>query len=91
MNKKSLKSKEFTPIGLSPISIKTDSATRLTATVLLRGKIAEEFEAMVRDNNLNRSQLLTQMVYHCLNRSEELEDLYRVYVTTHRKPQPYAT
>lgn len=45
------------------------STTTITATVTLRGRVADMYEEMVRENNLNRSKLLKQMVYHCLGYS----------------------
>lgn len=49
----------------------------LNAGVTLRGEAAEIFEKMIADNNLNRSALLRQMVYHCLGLESELDAIKR--------------
>ena len=70
-------SKGFTPMRLTAAPEKEANPAKLTATVNLKGSAAEEFQAMAEEYGLNRAQLLTQMVYHCLNRTEDLKDFYR--------------
>lgn len=68
---------KFTPMRLQAAPEPERNPTKLTATVNLKGSAAEEFEEMAQKFGLNRAQLLTQMVYHCLNRTEDLKDFYR--------------
>lgn len=70
-------SKVFSPMRLQEAPAGDPNKTRVTITTTLKGKAGEEFEEMCSKNGLNRSQLLTQMVYHCLNRTEDLKDFYR--------------
>lgn len=70
------------PVGFVPLIVPTapetkEGSAKTTATVNLKGVAAEEFLALSEQYGLNRSQLLLQMVYHCLNRTEDLKDLYR--------------
>lgn len=67
----------FTPITLQAAPAQDHSPARVTVTATLKGVAAEEFEELCSKHGLNRSQLLTQMVYHCLNRTEDLKDFYR--------------
>jgi hypothetical protein len=69
---------KFKPMKLVPASREeASSPTKLTVTALLKGAIADEFEQLRTDYGLNRSQLLVQMVYHCLGKTAELKDFYR--------------
>lgn len=70
-------SKGFTPMRLQSAPEKDNNPTKLTATTTLKGEAAEEFEKLASEFGLNRSQLLTQMVYHCLGKTEQLKDFYR--------------
>lgn len=72
----SKKEDKFEPVPL-PVFVKSESGygPYVTATVNLKGDIGAEFEKMATDNNLNRSQLLRQMIYFCLGRKDELKDL----------------
>ena len=70
-------SKHFNPIEIPSVTAGLSDPRKITVTTSIRGKAADEFEAMCENYGLNRSQLLTQMVYHCLGRSEELKDFYR--------------
>ena len=68
----------FKPMQLIALqSIKEGPVSRVTVTTTIKGSAADDFEKMCRDSGLNRSQLLTQMVYHCLNRTDELKDFYK--------------
>lgn len=69
--------KTFSPFTLPSVSQGTYNDAKLTCTTTIRGNAAREFEKICNESGLNRSQLLTQMVYHCLNRSEELKEFYR--------------
>lgn len=68
---------EFVPMRLIPTSeLGPSSTTKITATCTIKGDAADEFEAIMEKYQLNRSQLVLQMVYHCLGKSKELKDLY---------------
>lgn len=69
---------KFMPIRLRPAPEEdSQSTTKITVSSTLKGSAADEFEAICRDYNLNRSQLVVQMVYHCLGKTNELRDFYR--------------
>lgn len=68
---------KFTPMTLVEAPVGDTNKSRVTVTTTLKGAAAEEFEEMCEKFGLNRSQLLTQMVYHCLNRTADLKDFYR--------------
>lgn len=69
---------EFVPIRLqaAPI-VEAGSNSKLTVSATLKGLTADEFEKMRQESGLNRSQLVVQMIYHCLGKTEELKDFYR--------------
>lgn len=68
----------FVPMRLEPVTPSPDkSYTKITATTTIKGVAADEFEALCASYGLNRSQLVLQMVYHCLNRTKDLEDFYK--------------
>lgn len=68
---------KFVPFELPKVSPGSSDVNKLTATTTLRGAAADDFEDLCEKSGLNRSQLLTQMVYHCLGRSSELKEFYR--------------
>lgn len=71
-------SEGFKPMRLIPAPAEgSQSSTKITATCTLKGEVADEFEKLADEYGLNRSQLIVQMVYHCLGRSSELKDFYR--------------
>jgi len=67
----------FEPMSLVVMTPEIGSSSRLTVTSTLKGLAAEEFQAMCEKAGINRSQLVTQMVYHCLNRTADLKDFYK--------------
>ena len=72
---------EFKPISIPFHTIKTGSQAsseyNITITTTLKGDVAKQFEQMVEENNLNKSFLLKQMVYHCLGRIDLIEALQK--------------
>jgi hypothetical protein len=68
---------KFAPFELPKVSPHVRDDNKLTCTTTIRGKAAIDFEDLCEKSGLNRSQLLTQMVYHCLGRSNELKEFYR--------------
>lgn len=70
--------KSFTPIAI-PYEGRPSRSSEysLSISTTLWGDVAKEFEKMVKDNNLNRSLLLRQMVWFCLGHTEELENMKR--------------
>lgn len=80
MNSKKLKesSAPFKPLKL--VAVQTDNSNagrRLTITCTLKGDAAVEFERLVEETGLNKSQLSLQMVYHALGKTDDLKDFYR--------------
>lgn len=71
------KTEGFRPIKLLEAPVGEVGSAKTTVTCTLKGSAAEEFETLCNANGLSKSQLLTQMVYHCLNKSDNLKDLYR--------------
>lgn len=69
--------KGFVPLRLTPLPSQDTSSTKITATTTIKGVAADEFEALCEKYGLNRSQLTLQMVYHCLNRTEDLKSFYK--------------
>lgn len=67
----------FAPFEIPKVTPGNSDVQKLTCTTTIRGEAAEDFEDLCQKSGLNRSQLLTQMVYHCLNRSSELKEFYR--------------
>lgn len=68
----------FTPIRLQAVPTQEHgSLTKVVISGTIKGNAADEFEKLREEYGLNRSQLMAQMVYHCLNRSDELKDLYK--------------
>lgn len=67
----------FTPMEIPKVCPGRPEVNKLTCTTTIRGEAAKEFEALCDKYDINKSQLLTQMVYHCLNRSDDLRDFYR--------------
>lgn len=57
--------------------VDTSSFTKVTISGTLKGPAAEEFEKMRESSGLNRSQLMVQMIYHCLGKTDELKDFYK--------------
>ena len=53
------------------------SSKKITISTTIRGDAAEEFEQLCEKNGLNKSQLAIQMIYHCLNKTQDLKDFYR--------------
>lgn len=76
MSKKS----EFEPIEI-PESFSSsggsDGHFSVTVTTTIKGSAGEQFEKMVQDNNLSRSLLLRQMVFHCLGRQDLINEIKR--------------
>lgn len=71
---------DFKPIPQPPTQPSVNEGhlfSSVTVTTTLKGKLGEEFEKMVEENNLNRSSLLRQMIIHCLGYTEELERMRR--------------
>lgn len=69
---------KFTPMRLQTVTLEQSASdSRVTVTTTLKGSAADEFEILGKEFGLNRSQLLTQMVYHCLGKTNELRDFYR--------------
>jgi serine/threonine protein kinase HipA of HipAB toxin-antitoxin module len=46
-------------------------------TATLKGEVADEFMKIAEEAGLNKSQLALQMIYHALNKTEDLKDFYR--------------
>lgn len=69
----------FVPMRLTPPPSETDPGptSKLSISATLKGPVADEFEKLKNDFGLSRSQLMVQMVYHCMGRSAELKDFYR--------------
>lgn len=72
-----LKENEFVPFKIPSVSSNSSDTRRLTCTTTLRGDIVNEFEDVCEKYGLNRSQLMTQMVYHCLGRTADLQEFYK--------------
>lgn len=68
---------KFEPIRLQDPPREPEWKSRLTVSATLKGDVCQEFEKMAEEYGLNRSQLIVQMVHHCLGRTEELKDFYR--------------
>lgn len=68
---------EFVPMRLPVLPDKDNNPLKLTITTTVRGSIVTDFEDLAREYGLNRSQLLAQMVHHCLGKTEELKDFYK--------------
>lgn len=68
---------KFKPFKLIKLDPSIHSTSRTTVTTTLKGSVSEEFDKMCEETGLNKSQLLTQMVFHCLGKSAELKDFYR--------------
>lgn len=71
------KQEKFVPMKLQEVLQVDVGNDKVTVTTTIKGIAAQEFEEMRKKAGLNRSQLLTQMVYHCLGRSKDLKDFYR--------------
>ncbi len=68
----------FTPIKMPPFVPSNNSrGMPVTISTTIHGDIGQQFEAMVAANNLNRSALLRQMIFHCLGAKTELEFIRR--------------
>jgi hypothetical protein len=68
---------KFTPMVLQAPPALDSTPHKMTLSCTIKGKAAAEFEKILQETGLNKSQLMVQMIYHCLNRTEELKDLYR--------------
>lgn len=68
---------KFAPFEIPRVTPGNSDVNKLTCTTTIRGAAADEFEELAEKSGLNKSQLLTQMVYHCLGRSGELKEFYR--------------
>lgn len=71
------KSSGFVPMRLENLPHVDYNSAKTTVTTTLKGVVADEFEKLCSESGLNKSQLLVQMVYHCLNRTEDLREFYR--------------
>lgn len=68
----------FVPMRLQAVPAgEISSNARLTVTGTLKGSAAEDFQKLMEKYSLNRSQLMVQMVYHCLGKTSELKDFYK--------------
>lgn len=77
MSDKKDKDSAFVPFEIPRVTPGQTETHKLTCTTTIRGKAADDFEDLCEKSGLNKSQLLTQMVYHCLGRSGELKEFYR--------------
>lgn len=74
----SKKSEAFQPLKLRSLEAKAAySDRRVTVTATLKGEVADEFMKIAEEAGLNKSQLALQMIYHALNKTEDLKDFYR--------------
>lgn len=69
--------KAFQPFEIPRVTPGQPDPNKLTCTTTIRGAAVGDFEKLCEKSGLNKSQLLTQMVYHCLGRSGELKEFYR--------------
>lgn len=76
-SKASSKGGAFEPFQIPSVVPGQRDVYKLVATTTIRGDAATQFEKMCEQTGLNRSQLLTQMVYHCLGRTGELKEFYQ--------------
>lgn len=69
----------FEPMRLQPYDLgkPEKSHLQLTLSTTIRGQIVEDLEKLQEEYGLNRSQLLRQMIYHCLGKTEELKEFYK--------------
>lgn len=67
----------FVPVPVPAMAQAADRPfqNKITATCTLKGEAADLFEKMVSENNLNRSLLARQMIYHCLGMEKEMQEL----------------
>ena len=76
--KKSVQNTAFKPMKLQdPPAGMSGYQNKTVVTCTVKGYACDDFEKLVIETGLSKSQLGLQMIYHCLGRTKELENLYK--------------
>ncbi len=68
---------KFQPMLLAVAPNRAGSYVKTTISTTIKGDAAEEFDKMVEKTGLTKSQLALQMIHHCLDKTQDLKNLYR--------------